>query len=173
MAGGWLAPLLMFWLYVWGPLRPFAYPAGDLFPNPLAFFLGIGVCAGLWWIPRSYFRIRRFERDGRVYELLGVAWFRRIVPDGDVAKSWRRRRNPHYRIIHNWTAAAQFVHRTEESERGHLVLLAAGMFSAGFAATIGWDGWAAYLFLGNVVVNVYPIMLQRYTRARLATMGIV
>ena len=26
MAGGWLGPLLMFWLYVWGPLRPFHYP---------------------------------------------------------------------------------------------------------------------------------------------------
>lgn len=173
MAGGWLAPLLMFWLYVWGPLRPFSYPTGDLFPNPVAFSLGVVMCVGLWWIPRSYFRIRRFELDGRAYELLGVASFRRIVPDGELARSWQRRRNPSYRVIRNRTAAAQFVQRTEDSERGHLALLAAGVLSAGFAATIGWEGWAAYLFVGNIVVNVYPIMLQRYTRARLAAMGLV
>jgi len=33
MAGGWLAPLIMFWLIVWGPMRPFDYPSGDLMPG--------------------------------------------------------------------------------------------------------------------------------------------
>jgi hypothetical protein len=32
---------------------------------------------------------------------------------------------------------------------------------------IGWHGWACYLSVGNVLVNLYPILLQRYTRGRL------
>jgi hypothetical protein len=44
MAGGWLGPLLMFWLYVWGPLRPFDYPAGDLAPSLPAFAASLAVC---------------------------------------------------------------------------------------------------------------------------------
>ena len=42
-----------------------------------------------------------------------------------------------------------------------------GMVSAAYAWRIGWHGWATYLSVGNVLVNVYPILLQRYTRGRL------
>ncbi|HEX9982930.1 MAG TPA: hypothetical protein VGF69_06685 [Thermoanaerobaculia bacterium] len=70
-------------------------------------------------------------------------------------------------MLRNRTTAAAYVTRTEEGERGHAVLLVAGILSALFAWRIGWHGWALYLSAGNVVVNVYPILLQRYTRARL------
>jgi hypothetical protein len=52
-----------------------------------------------------------------------------------------------------------------------VVLLALGIVSAVFAWNLGWHGWAAYLSLGNVVVNLYPILLQRYTRSRQAPTG--
>ena len=167
MAGGWLGPLLMFWLYVWGPLRPFAYPAGDLLPGP-GFLLLVAACVALWWLPGAWFRIRRFERSGRLYEAVGVRLFRRFAPDGDLANRWARRRDPGYRVIRGRKSALAFVERTETGERGHLVLLALGAVSAAFALRLGWTGWAVYLTAGNVVVNVYPILLQRYNRARLA-----
>ncbi len=53
------------------------------------------------------------------------------------------------------------------SEKSHLVMLVLGGMSAGFAWAIGWSGWAIYLAAGNVVVNLYPVLLQRYTRARI------
>ena len=171
MAGGWLAPLLMFWLYVWGPMRPFSYPAGELFPNVLVFVLCLAACVTTWSMPPGYFRVRDFERTGRVYEALGVRWFRRIVPDGDVANSWRRRSDPYYRMVRNRETATAFIARTEQSERGHLVLLTGGVLSACFAWQIGWPGWAVYLAVGNVAVNLYPILLQRYTRSRLAAIS--
>jgi hypothetical protein len=166
MAGGWLGPLLMFWLYVWGPLRPFAYPSGNLMPDP-AFWLVMLGCVALWWLPPSYYRVRSFERSGRVYKMLGVRQFRRFVPDGDLANRWARRRDPSHRVIHGRRSAAAFLCQTEESERAHLVLLTLGVVSAGFALYIGWPGWAFYLSVGNVLVNLYPILLQRYTRARI------
>ena len=167
MAGGWLGPLLMFWLYVWGPLRPFDYPDGDVAPTAIAFATGLLVSILPWWLPASWYRIRAFERSGRLYEALGVRRFRAFVPDGDLANRWRRRREPRFRVVGNRRAAKLFVRRTELSERGHLVWLAAGVLSAAFAWSIGWRGWAVYLSAGNVLVNVYPILLQRYTRARL------
>jgi hypothetical protein len=167
MAGGWLGPLLMFWLYVWGPLRPFAYPDGELLPGAW-FVLLVAASISLWWVlPPGYFALRSFERTGRLYELLGVRHFRRVAPDGDLANRWERRTNPHYRVIGGRRSAELFVVRTEQSERGHLVLLALGLVSAVYAWRLGWHGWAAYLGAGNVVVNVYPILLQRYTRGRL------
>jgi len=167
MAGGWLGPLLMFWMYVWGPLRPFAYPSGELLPDSW-FILLVFACISLWWVlPRSYFDIQSFERSGRVYEWVGVLYFRRLAPDGDYANRWERRKNPKYRWIRDQRSAAAFISRTEQSERGHLVLLALGCVSAIYAWNLGWHGWALYLGAGNVVVNIYPILLQRYTRSRL------
>lgn len=92
MAGGWLAPLIMFWLYVWGLLRPFAYPSGPLLPEAW-FLVVIAACLALWWLlPRAYFRVHPFERMGQVYKALGVPLFRRYVPDADLADRWERRR---------------------------------------------------------------------------------
>lgn len=167
MAGGWLAPLIMFWLYVWGPLRPFNYPSGNLMPGAW-FVVVIAACVALWWLlPRAYFHVHPFERTGQIYKSLGVLLFRRFVPDGDLANGWERRKNPRQRLIRGRRSAAAFVVRTEQSERGHLVLLALGVVSAAYAWTLEWHGWAVYLSAGNVVVNVYPILLQRYTRRRL------
>jgi Glycosyl-4,4'-diaponeurosporenoate acyltransferase len=167
MAGGWIGPLLMFWLYVWGPLRPFDYPAGDLTPSLLTFVASFILCLTAWWLPPSYYRIRSFEQSGRLYEALGVRLFRYFVPDGDLSNRWRRRREPNFRIITNRRVAAAFVTRTELSEKSHLVLLLMGILSSAFAWQIGWRGWAVYLGVGNVLVNLYPVLLQRYTRARL------
>lgn len=171
MAGGWLGPLVMFWLYVWGPLRPFHYPAGDLFPSITLFLLLAASCVAAWWLPSAYYGIRRFERSGLVYEVLGVRQFRRFVPNGDLANRWQRRRDPDFRVIRDVRTALAFEGRTRESERGHLVLFLMGALSTAFAWRLGWTGWALYLGLGNVIVNLYPIMLQRYTRARLVRLA--
>lgn len=165
IAGGWIGPLLMFWLYVWGPLRPFHYPAGDVAPSLAVFVVSFIMCVTPWWLPSSYYRIRSFEQSGRLYEALGVRAFRCFVPDGDLANRWRRQ--PTFRIIANRRFAAAFVRRTELSEKSHLVLLMMGALSTAFAWQIGWWGWAWYLGVGNVLVNLYPVFLQRYTRARL------
>ena len=170
MAGGWLSPLLMFWLYVWGPLRPFHYPDGELLPPLPLLLAGFGLGLAVWWLPASYYQVRAFERNGRLYENLGVRYFRWFVPDGDAANRWRRRSDPAFRIIRNRHYAQAFRYRTELSEKSHLVMLVFGAMSASFAMAIGWSGWAIYLTVGNVLVNLYPILLQRYTRARLSAL---
>ena len=170
MAGGWLGPLLMFWLYVWGPLRPYAYPSGNLVPSAW-FVIVVAACIALWWVlPRAYFETREFESTGRIYRALGVLVFRRFAPDGDFASKWERRANPHFRVMGGRRSAAAFLVRTEDSERGHLVLPALGLVSAAYAWRVGWHGLAVYLSAGNVLVNVYPMLLQRYTRGRLRSL---
>ena len=125
-------------------------------------------CIALWWVlPNSYFRVYGFERSGRLYERLGVLTFRKFVPNGDFANRWDRRKDPGFRMIRDRKSAAAFIARTRQSERGHIVLLALGIVSSAYAWSIGWYSWAIYLAAGNVLVNVYPIILQRYTRGRI------
>lgn len=126
-------------------------------------------CIALWWLPPAWYRVYPFERSGKVYELLGVQHFRGFVPDGDLANGLARRRDPTYRVIRGRASAAAFLGLTRQSERGHLVLLTLGVISAGFALDLGWRGWALYLTVGNALCNLYPILLQRYTRARIVS----
>jgi len=167
MAAGWLSPMIMFWLYVWGPMRPFDYPSGNFLPE-LWFGVVIIACIVLWWlIPASYFRVFNFEKSGKVYQFFGAKLFRQFVPDGDLANRWERRKNPAHRMIQNKNSIEAFIVRTEQSERGHIVLLVIGIATAWYAWSIGWQGWALFLSAGNIIVNIYPILLQRYTRSRL------
>ena len=167
MSGGWIAPLILFWLALWGPLRPYDYPAGDLMPPALVVIGIVAVSVLPLALPEWYFRPASFERSGRIYRLLGVHWFRKIVPDGDTANRLRRIREPGYRVVRSRAFIEAMRARTVVGERSHLVLLLFGAASAAVAGVVGWTGWAAYLGVANVLVNLYPVLLQRYTRTRL------
>ncbi len=163
----WMVPCAQFWLAVWGPLRPHGYPEGTLGPSGPVFLSALLASAAASSLPDGYFRIRSFESDGQLYEVLGVHWFRWLVPDGDFVRAWQRRVDPGYRVLRGRQDAVDFVSRTRVGERMHLVLLLFGVVSSIYAWHLGWRGWATVLVVGNVLVNLYPILLQRYTRARL------
>ena len=166
MSALFLAPMAIFWLRVWGPLLPFdtaPVPA----PSWLVLVAGLAVCALATLLPAAYFTVRSLERDGRLYRVVGVRVFRKFVPNGDWMNRARRRQDRAFRLIRSRADALQWLPRTAASEKGHLVLMLAGMLSAGYAARVGWTEWAVVLTIGNVLTNLYPILLQRYTRARL------
>ena len=125
----------------------------------------------LWWLPASWYETRSFERSGRIYERLGVRLFRRLVPNGDWVNAWRRRYDATFRVLRGYESALEFRRRTVIGEKGHLVLLAFGFGTALVALLIGWRGWAAYLAVTNILANLYPVLLQRYTRARISRLA--
>lgn len=60
----------------------------------VAFFvLPVGLASlAVWRLPEGYYRCHPFERRGRLYEMLGVRYFRMLVPHGDVI-NWLVRRS--------------------------------------------------------------------------------
>jgi hypothetical protein len=167
VCAAWIVPLLRFWAMIFGLFRPPHYESGNVAPEPWLFAVACAVCILPSWLPPSYYRTRKMEARGRLYELLGVRLFRKLVPNGDFVNAWRRRHDPGFRVVTNSRSAKTFVARTIVGEKTHLVGLLAGIASSWYAWHIGWTGWAVYLAAANVVFNVYPILLQRYTRARL------
>ena len=124
-------------------------------------------------LPERYFAIRSFERSGRLYEAVGV----RVV-------KWAVRRgplhlfNPHLRLPRDPTAAGlrHLERRMREPETAHVWLFVMMLAVAGHALVRGWWAAAAWTMLFNVVLNAYPVMLQRYNRrwllSRLAAAGV-
>jgi hypothetical protein len=167
MCMGWLVPMLQFWGAAWGPLRPFAYGPGDFAPSGLAFALAFIACFLPCALPPAYYRRPDGPRALRVYEAAGIRAFRALATNGDYINRAARRADPGYRLLRDAKAAQTFLVATESGERGHLVLLCMGVATAAYATGIGWFGWAVALTAGNLVFNLYPILLLRYNRARL------
>jgi hypothetical protein len=164
----WITPTLQFWGAVFGPFRPYGYPAEDVAPSLVGFVLGLAACFVPRLLPATYYRCWEGRRGPRVYGAVGVRAFKRLVPNGDLVNRWARRLDPRYRVIRDQASAVAWLDRTRDSERSHLVLLVAGLLTAAYAARIGWNGWAVGLTASNVVFNLYPVFLQRYTRCRIA-----
>lgn len=115
-------------------------------------------------LPAVIHALRGGERDGQVYARLGVGLIKRLARRGPVA--WF---NPGLRLPGEPTAAslAALERRMCTAEASHGILLVLTLGVVGHAVARGW--WlAAAVTLGlDVLINGYPVMLQRYNRARL------
>jgi hypothetical protein len=165
--GLWLAPIVNLWLQLAGPLLPFGRQPPGL--PPLPWFAG-AVLAGLavFLIPRRWYGTAGFEP--RLYRRLGILAFRRFATNGDALVRAVRRRHPGYTVHRRDFAKA--LANTYVGESSHLVCLIFGAVTSAYVVVIGWTGWAAWTIVTNLIANLYPILLQRYTRARLARLGI-
>jgi hypothetical protein len=119
----------------------------------------------------GYYRLRRFEASGEFYARLGVRFFRRFVPFGDYFNRFTRRTVPDFRVVRSpWDVA-----RAERSgrfyERLHVSAFVFLLPPTCWGLVCGQYGFAAQLILFNVLINLYPALLQRYTRARLTTLA--
>lgn len=167
----WLAPMVLFWGIVFGHLRPKEMPRIDRSPNIYHFFFWCGLSLCPYALPRSYYNTRNATRTRRLYESLGVRFFKRFVANGELVNRCARRHGTQIQVTLVRGDIASFVERTRGVEQAHLVLLLLGLFTAGYATWIGWYAWTACLILGNGVCNVYPVLLQRYHRARVSAMA--
>ena len=87
--------------------------------------------------------------------------------NGDIMNSWIRRSVPGYRCVTGRKSIQAFGRQTCDSERGHLLMLFAALPAIAYALSTGRFKFALYFLTLNIVLNVYPILLQRYTRARI------
>jgi hypothetical protein len=123
-------------------------------------------------IPESYWEPKLFERrnSASFYEKVGIRFFKRYLPTiGDLV---RKLSSVHKNSLGGGAS----------DEAGDKILLATELWTRKneTAHLLGGLGMAALVFLpgattssvllvqlGNLLVNVYPILLQRYNRARL------
>lgn len=168
MCALWITPTLQFWGAAFGPFRPFDYPQRDVAPSLPWFLAGTAICFAPLLFPRAFYRCWEGVRRLPLYESVGVRAFRVLATNGDLINRWARRMDPEYRVVRGRESMRAWLDRTRESERNHLVLLLMGVLTAVYAARIGWYGWAAGLTASNLVFNLYPVLLQRYTRCRIA-----
>lgn len=115
-------------------------------------------------LPDRYHQLRGFEHDGRPYELLGVRLFKRLLRRGPLAMF-----NPDLHLPPERTPErlAHLDQRMKDAEASHFVLLVVMLGVVANAAAHGSWATAGWILIFDVLMNGYPVMLQRYNRALL------
>ena len=110
-----------------------------------------------------YFDARVFEQNGRIYRRLGVLyfiWFLRIVG----SERHRRQTRP---LKKRLDTLLDYEKQTRISEASHaLAFLLVGLFTLYVFWTEAPQA-ILWLLVFNVLLNGYPVMLQRHNRPRL------
>jgi len=115
-------------------------------------------------LPGTYHELRGFERNGRIYELVGVRLVKALLRRGPLAVF-----NPdlHLPTDPRSENLARLDQRMRDAEASHFILLVVLFGVAVHAAVRGWWLAATLTALFDLLVNGYPVMLQRYNRALL------
>jgi hypothetical protein len=126
----------------------------------------LGVVSRFWRprLPAGYHALHRLERDGHLYERVGVRLFKRLLRRGPLAAF-----NPdlHLPVEPTATNLTHLDQRMRDAEASHFILLVLTFGVVVHAAARGWWGAAAWTVVFDVLLNGYPVMLQRYNRALL------
>jgi hypothetical protein len=141
------------------------------FGRSIVFAFGINWVLILWAIlfasnvvrlrlPSRYYVPRSFEKSGRVYDLLGVRWYRRALRPVLWSVSPATLRSlPSGRDT--------MIEGTKDAETGHLFILMVITAITVWALASGWWDTAGWLLLFNLLHNGYPVLSMRQLRARL------
>jgi hypothetical protein len=115
-----------------------------------------------WTLPSRCHRLFRWEMDGTVYRRLGVGWFGALV-----RRTPLRQFSPTLYVRSRRDRLSAVLRGTEQAEDAHWWACALALPLPMFTGAHAWWAASAWLCVFNVTFNVYPALLQRFTRARL------
>lgn len=111
----------------------------------------------------DYYKEKAWENKGKIYEKLGINLFRKLL----VILGWEKMNKKSNPVKNNLDALVHLEYRTKQSEFGHVIIFFIVLgFTVYVAMNFGITESLWLIFL-NVVLNVYPVFLQRYNRPRL------
>jgi hypothetical protein len=110
-----------------------------------------------------YYQEKTWEKKGKIYEYLGINLFRKIL----VWVGWERLNKKSNPIEKDTQTLLQLHYRTKQSELGHIIIFIIVLgFNILVAFKYGFSKSMCLLAL-NILLNLYPILLQRYNRPRI------
>jgi hypothetical protein len=115
-------------------------------------------------LPASYYSIKAFERTGRMYEYLGIRLFKKLVRRGPLSVFSPKLRLPKEKTV---SALEQLEREMRKAETSHLLLFVVMVLFSVYALLRGWPDAAGWIMVFNILINGYPVMLQRYNRIKL------
>ena len=151
-------------LWTWGSFG-FRSPVSAFLVNwlTMSWMAVIGQVVHLSFGP-GYYRVIPFERTGQVYERLGIRLFKKLVRHGPLSIFSPTLRFPKEKTVF---ALQGLESEMRKAETGHALIFVLVLLFVGYGLLKGWLDAVAWMLLFNILINGYPIMLQRYNRIKL------
>ena len=113
-----------------------------------------------WKYESSYFKPRSFEKGGSIYKFFGVHLYRKLL----VWTGWEKISRKDNKISSKRDSLKLAEFKSRSSEAGHsIIFLIVALTTILVAENLREALW---LIILNLLLNIYPIMVQRYNRPR-------
>ena len=110
-----------------------------------------------------YYYPYSFEKQGEVYRVVGITWYRAIL----LKTGWEKLRQQQTPITKKLQNVVAYERASRVAEAGHMVVGIIVLGITGYVSLAHSLADARWLILFNVLLNVYPVLLQRHIRPRL------
>lgn len=117
-------------------------------------------------LPKSFYDQFQISTDLKIYKKLGVDKFKRLSTNGDLINSRIKKKFTTHRNVTNLETITEKLNETYTIEKSHTVLFIFCLLTNIYALWIFSIGTAIILFVGNILFNYYPTLLQQYNRIR-------
>jgi Glycosyl-4,4'-diaponeurosporenoate acyltransferase len=149
-------------------LFPIAWFCYYLLPQKLLYiFLGISFIG--FFLPKSFYNIIQVK-NVRVLKKTGVAIAQHYAQNGMIINRVIRKKIPGYKTVYDKKTMQVQLNKTYEFEKFHFAALLFFLLTTIFALIEAYYLWALGLTATNIVYNIYPILLQHYTRLRIMSL---
>ncbi len=131
--------------------------------------MGLGVVSlSTCMIPSSVLQKLQISDKRRCYEKLGVKAAQAFTQQGSFMNSLVKKADPSYRVLPNRAGIKKLVGQMVIFEKFHLVCLVFFFATMAMALGRGEILLAVVILAANLLINVYPLLIQQYNRARLS-----
>jgi len=105
---------------------------------------------------------KKWEADGKIYKRFGVDVFRKLL----VWVKWEKLTKAANSVKKDRETLKKLEYKTRQSEFGHWIIFII-VLTFGIVVAFSYGIWQSFwlLFL-NILLNLYPIGVQRYNRPR-------
>ena len=110
----------------------------------------------------NYYKQKDWEHRGEIYEKIGINIFRKLL----VLVGWEKLNKKTNPVKSNLEALTHLEYRTKQSELGHVIIFFIVLGFTLYVAVKFTFTESLWLIFLNIILNVYPIFLQRYNRPR-------
>lgn len=117
-------------------------------------------------LPKSFYDKFQLSKNLTIYKKLAVDKFKKFSTNGDLINRKIKRNFPTYRNVANLETIKAKLNETYTIEKSHTVLFIFCLLTNIYAFWINSLVTAIILFIGNILFNYYPNLLQQYNRIR-------
>ena len=111
----------------------------------------------------TYYDSKKWEADGKIYKWFGIHGFRKVL----VWVGWEKLNKASNPVKKSLDALKHLEYTTRQSEFGHLIIFFIVLVPTLFVAFYYGFKQSLWLLMLNVILNAYPVGVQRYNRPRL------